>query len=110
VSVQLLHQHVDRFNAAVRSGDWAQVTAYFTDDAELAFEGVPLGPFHGRESIEAAYRDRPPDDEVLLLGADTLGDEVVAGYAWSKEPDRPAGEMRLTERDGRIARLVVTFD
>jgi steroid Delta-isomerase len=110
VSTQLLRQHVDRFNRAVRSGEWEQMTAYFADDAELRFEGVPVGPFEGRDTITQAYREQPPDDVVLLLDIDQVGDEAIAGYAWAADPDRRAGELRLTERDGRIAKLVITFD
>ena len=110
MSAQLLNRHVDRFNRAVRSGQWAEMTSYFTDDAELRFEGVPAGPFEGREAIARAYREQPPDDEVLILDVDRVGDETVAGYAWAADPERRAGEMRLLERDGRIARLVVTFE
>jgi steroid Delta-isomerase len=110
MSVQLLNQHVDRFNRAVRTGDWDEMMSHFTDDAELRFEGVPAGPFEGRDAITQAYREQPPDDEVRILDSDEVGDETIAGYAWSAEPDKRAGEMRLTERDGRIARLVVTFD
>jgi steroid Delta-isomerase len=110
MTVQLLNEHVDRFNRAVRTGEWQEMTSHFTDDAELAFEGVPAGPFRGRDTIEAAYREQPPDDEVRILDADQVGDEVIAGYAWNADPERRAGELRLTERDGRIARLVVTFD
>jgi hypothetical protein len=110
MTVQLLHQHVDRFNRAVRSGAWDEMTSYFTDDAELRFEGVPAGPFEGRENITVAYREQPPDDEVRILEANRVGDETIADYAWAADPERRAGEMRLTERDGRIARLVVTFE
>jgi steroid Delta-isomerase len=110
VSVQLLTQHVDRFNRAVRSGQWDEMTSQFTDDAELRFEGVPVGPFEGRDTIGRAYREQPPDDEVLILDSEQVGDEAIAGYAWAADPERRAGEMRLTERDGRIARLVVTFE
>jgi steroid Delta-isomerase len=110
MTVQLLHQHIDRFNRAVRSGAWDEMTSYFTDDAELRFEGVPAGPFEGRENITSAYQEQPPDDEVRILEANQVGDETIADYAWAADPERPAGEMRLTERDGRIARLVVTFD
>ena len=110
MSLQLLNQHVDRFNRAVRTGEWAEMTSYFADDAELRFEGIPVGPFEGRETIERAYREQPPDDEVRILDTGQVGDEAIAGYAWAADPERRAGEMRLTERDGRISRLVVTFD
>ena len=109
MSVQLLNQHVDRFNRAVRTGEWDEMTGYFADDGELRFEGIPVGPFEGRDAITQAYREQPPDDEVLLLDSEQVGDEAIAGYAWAADPERRAGEMRLTERDGRIARLVVTF-
>jgi ketosteroid isomerase-like protein len=109
MSVELLIEHVERFNAAVRSGAWERMTGYFADDAELRFEGVPVGPFEGREAITRAYREQPPDDEVRLLEVATVGEEAVADYAWAAEPERRAGELRLTERDGRIASFVVTF-
>jgi steroid Delta-isomerase len=110
MSLQLLNEHADRFNRAVRTGDWEPMVAHFADDAELRFEGVPAGPFEGRDAIATAYHEQPPDDEVRILDADQVGDETIAGYAWAADPGTRAGEMRLTERDGRIARLVVTFD
>jgi hypothetical protein len=61
--LELLAEHVDRFNAAVGSGDFGPMLELFTDDAALEFVGVPVGPFEGREAIAAAYREQPPDDE-----------------------------------------------
>ena len=107
---QLLDAHVERFNEGVRTGEFGPMLEQFTDDAELAFEGVPVGPFVGREAIAAAYRDRPPDDTLAVLEIEEAPDGVVAGYAWSREPDVRAGEMRLTLRGDRISRLVVTFE
>jgi steroid delta-isomerase len=105
----LLDEHVVRFNAGVRSGDWSPMLELFAEDAELAFEGVPAGPFVGRETIAAAYRERPPDDEIVILSAETAADGCVADYAWKSAPDARAGALRLTVAGGRIARLVVTF-
>jgi hypothetical protein len=57
----VLDAHVRRFNAAVRSNDFSRKVAGFTPDAEMAFEGVPVGPFVGREAIAEAYAtSRPP--------------------------------------------------
>ena len=98
----LLRDHVERFNHGIRTGDWRPMLAHFADDAELVFEGVPVGPFRGRKTIEAAYRERPPDDEIELL--------PDGGYAWSREPGRRAGELRLETVGGAITRLVVTFE
>jgi hypothetical protein len=106
---RLLREHVELFNAGVWSGDFGPMLAAFAEDAELVFEGVPVGPFHGREAIAEAYEKQPPDDEVLLLDTREEGGEVVAGYAWSRQPDVRAGEMHLTRQGGRIARLLVTL-
>ena len=98
----LLEREVDAFNDGVRTGDWSPLVALFADDSVLEFEGIPVGPFRGRDAIAEAYRSMPPDDEILLL-------DGGPGYAWSKEPERPAGELHLEERDGRIVRLRVVY-
>jgi steroid delta-isomerase len=108
--VRLLHAHVIRFNEAVRTGEWEPMLELFADDAELAFEGVPAGPFRGRDTIAAAYAEQPPDDEVTTLRVHPGDAGVTALYAWRKEPATVAGRMLLTPRDGRIARLLVTFE
>lgn len=99
----LLREHVDRFNHGVRTGDFSSMVAAFSEDAELAFDGIPVGPFVGRDAIGLAYATQPPDDEIVLLDGD-------GSYAWAKEPHVPAGQMLLTERDGEIARLVIRYD
>jgi steroid Delta-isomerase len=99
----MLDEHVERFNHGVRTGEFGPMVAAFSEDAELAFEGIPVGPFVGREAIGEAYRAQPPDDEIVLLDGDGT-------YAWVTEPDVPAGRMFLTERDGEIARLVIRYD
>jgi ketosteroid isomerase-like protein len=110
MSRDLLSEHLARFNEGVRSGDFEPMLELFADDAELAFEGVPVGPFHGIDAIRDAYRERPPDDEIEVLDAHEAGDTIVAPYSWRRDVGRRSGEMRLTVRDDRIARLVVTFD
>ena len=108
--MRALRDHVDSFNAAVRAGDFEPMLAGFADDAELVFVGVPVGPFQGREAIEHAYLVQPPDDEIVLLDEREDDGELVAGYAWKRQPDVRAGELRLTVEDGRTKRLVVSFD
>ena len=108
--MDLLSEHVERFNAGVRTGDFAPMLELFSEDAELAFEGVPVGPFAGREAIAEAYGERPPDDTIETLDVRDGDGEIAAGYAWSREPDVRAGELRLTHSGGRIAKLVVTFE
>jgi steroid delta-isomerase len=79
------------------------MVAAFAEDAELVFEGIPVGPFAGREAIAAAYAAQPPDDEIVLLDGD-------GSYAWAKDPGVPAGQLFITERDGEITRLVIRYD
>ena len=58
----LLEAHVERFNEAVRSGDYAPMLEGFAPDAEMAFEGVPAGPFSPQPPNEmtAATRSSVP--------------------------------------------------
>lgn len=107
--MSLLDDHVRRFNEGVRTRDFGPMAAGFTEDAEMHFEGVPVGPFVGRDAIAAAYRDQPPDDEIEILGHTERNGIVVARYAWLRDHGKQAGEMRLTRQDGRIKKLVVTF-
>jgi hypothetical protein len=82
----------------------------FADDAELAFEGVPVGPFRGKPSIAQAYVDQPPDDEIVILRTRESGhDLIIADYAWRADPGSRAGTLILRLRDAEIDRLVVTF-
>jgi steroid delta-isomerase len=108
---ELVRAHVHRFNAGVASGDFGSMLHGFAGDADLVFEGVPLGPYAGRAAIAEAYRTRPPDDTIELLGIEVTGPEsVVAAYAWSRDEGRRSGEMRFSfAGDGRIDRLVVAF-
>jgi hypothetical protein len=94
--------YVARFNDGVRSGEWSPMLELLTDDATLEFVGIPVGPFHGRDAIGEAYRTQPPDDELVLLDG--------ARYAWAREPERPAGELHLDERDGKIAGIRVLYE
>jgi RimJ/RimL family protein N-acetyltransferase len=109
-AIALLHDYVMVHNECVRTGDWEPLSGWFTEDARLAFEGVPVGPFDGRKAIAAAYDARPPDDEVVIFETEEKGDEVVAHYGWLREPGTQAGRMLVTPRDGKIERLIVTFE
>jgi steroid delta-isomerase len=109
--VTLLERHVELFNQGVRSGDFGPMLADFTDDAELVFEGVPAGPFHGKDAIAAAYASNPPDDEIDVLSSEQADDgTIVARYAWRADGGSPSGRMIFTTRGEQIARLVVTFE
>ena len=106
----LLSEHVERFNSGVRTGDWAPMIVGFSEDAEMEFRGVPVGPFLGRDAIAAAYEQQPPDDQMRVLEHRQVNGRIEARYAWLADPAVAAGEMLLTPEDGAIRKLVVTFD
>ena len=109
-AVRLLHDHLLRFNEGVRTGDWEPMLERFADDAELVFDGVPAGPFLGRQTIAAAYAEQPPDDQIVTLRVEETDGEVTAHYAWRAAPAQVAGRLVLTPRGDEIARLLVTFE
>jgi SnoaL-like protein len=108
--VKPIDQYIDAHNAAVRSGDWSEFATWFTDDAEVRFEGVPVGPFRGRDEIRAAYQARPPDDEVEIRAVRDEGTRTVADYGWRKDGGVRAGELRVEWDGDRIRELVITFE
>lgn len=106
-----LARHIETFNAAVRSGDFAPLVALFADDATLEFVSVPVGPFHGRDAIAGAYAAQPPTDTMTVLESRVEADgTVVEPFSWTSDAAARSGEMRLVVDDGRIRRLVVAFD
>ena len=106
----LLDRHVETFNAAVLSGDFAPLVALFADDATLEFAGVPVGPFHGRDAITAAYAAQPPTDTMTVLDVRVASDgTVVEPFSWGSDAGARSGEMRLVVAEGLIRRLVVVF-
>lgn len=103
-------RHLETFNAAVRSGDFAPLVDLFAEDASLEFVGVPVGPFVGRDAIAAAYAARPPTDTMAVLSIRVEDDgTVVEPFSWSGDAGARSGEMRLVVSDEGIRRLVVVF-
>ena len=105
-----IDQYIAAHNDAVRSGNWQPFASWFTDDAEVRFEGVPIGPFRGRDEIRRAYEERPPDDEVEVRAVRSDGRRTVADYGWRNEPGVRAGELRIDWEGERIRELVITFE
>ena len=105
-----IDRYIAAHNDAVRSGDWREFADWFTDDAEVRFEGVPVGPFRGRHAILRAYEERPPDDEVEIRAVRDEGDWTVADYGWARGAGVRAGELRLAWDGERIQQLVITFE
>ena len=72
---------------------------HFTEDAELVFEGVPAGPFHGQAGDRRGVRLEPARRRGRRCSRVEEADEpIVARYAWRADDGRPAGRMIFTTR------------
>lgn len=81
-------EHIERFNAAVRSGDWESFVATLAPDAVSRFDGVPAEPYVGREAIAAAYAENPPTDTMAVRAVETSGDAEIVRFAWTERRRR----------------------
>jgi hypothetical protein len=113
IDAQLSRQLVEHelaFNAAVESGDFGPLVALFAPDAVMSFEGVPVGPFIGRDAIAAAYAAEPPTDTLTVRTRSLEPDgSVREGFSWSEDGEALSGEMLVRIAGGQIAALVVRF-
>lgn len=81
-----VEKHLDLFNSAVRSGQWAEFVDAFAEDAVMRFVGVvgvPAGPFHGRTAIAEAYVRQPPTDTMRVESVRTDGGYRRGAVAWT---------------------------
>jgi uncharacterized protein YgfB (UPF0149 family) len=102
---ELAERHIGRFNAGMRSGDWEPMLAGFADDAKAVF---PHATHRGLAAIRAAYRERPPDDEIRPLGIQENDERtVVVGFAWLRGG---TGRLTLEHDRGLVTRLAVVLD
>ena len=101
------HEHIERFNAAVRSGDWREFLATLAPDAVMSYDGVPVGPFVGRDAIAAAYQTNPPTDTMDVRRVEIDGDAEIVGFAWSRGG---TGTLTIRRGAGGITGLAVVFD
>ena len=109
---EILNRHVKLFNDGVRTGNFGPMTSHLVDNAEMIFEGIPVGPFKGRRAIEQAYSMQPPDDEIVVLNVrEEPGRNVIkCEYAWSKKPKIRAGDLTLTSRGDMIGKLAMRYE
>ena len=108
--LDVLARYVESFNEGARSGDFGAMVETFSDDSELVFEGLPIGPLHGRDAIARAYREQPPNDLIAVRDAVVDGNNVTVVYGWQRDGYTRAGEMHLGIDGQHVRRLVITFD
>lgn len=107
-AAHLLQAYVISHNDGVRTGDYAAMLALFAPDAEMRFVDIPVGPFAGRDAIAAAFRERPPDDQLEMLSVIADGARATAVYGWKAATGVRAGTLILTAAGGLIRRLTIS--
>lgn len=105
---EAVREHETLFNEAVRSNDYTAFIGTFAEDAIMKFDGVPVGPFKGRDQIAAAYATRPPTDTMTIWSIEEVGPEtVLARFDWD---NGGSGSMQIRWRDNEVAELAISFD
>jgi ketosteroid isomerase-like protein len=103
----LLERHVELFNEAVRTGDYAPYLRTFADDAVMNFDDFPIGPFRGIAEIVDAYETEPPSDTMALIDMQEIGEDAVeAAFEWDAGG---TGRMFLRWADDRLVELSISF-
>jgi steroid delta-isomerase len=104
--VDAVGRHVALFNQGVRTGDFAAWIDTFAKDATLSFEGLPIPPAHGRDTIAAVYDSHPPSSPMRLVAVLPRGGRFV----WVAAP-HTGGEFTLDLTDeGLLTALEVTLN
>jgi hypothetical protein len=106
---QALADHVEALNSGVAGNGFDRLAAGLTDGCVMRFDGIPVGPFEGRQAVLEAYRTNPPDDGIVVLAAEYDERRAVATYAWAAKPQRPAGRMLLDLDGGLISALTIEY-
>jgi steroid Delta-isomerase len=103
----LLERHVELFNEAVRTGDYAPYLDTFAERAVMRFDDLPLGPFVGLDAIREAYLTQPPSDTMALIDMENVGsDSVRATFEWDAGG---TGRMLLRWDAKQLVELAITF-
>ena len=98
---ELLAAYVEAHNAGVRAGDFSALAELLLPTASMRFTGIAAGPFDNAAAILQAFREQPPEDELVVQSLRTKGDKtVVATYGWANAPGKSAGRLGiLVQRD-----------
>jgi len=103
-----VREHERVFNDAVRSGNFASLIATFADDAVMSFDNVAVGPFEGRDAIEAAYAAQPPTDTLTTRSIEPIAENAARVYFdWDHGG---SGSMELSWRGDQVVTLTIAFD
>ena len=100
--------HIDRFNDAVRAGDYTDFVDTFSDDAVMSFDGVPVGPFRGRSEILRAYQAQPPTSTLTARSVDEVAPGLArVSFDWD---EGGSGTMQIGFTGADVSELRIAFD
>ncbi len=62
----------------------------------MRFHGIEIGPFDNAEAILQAFREHPPDDELVVQSIRAIGEKTAeATYGWADAHGKSAGRLRI---------------
>jgi steroid Delta-isomerase len=73
----------------------------------MRFEGVPAGPYQGRDAIAAYYAASPPASTMTVVSVASAGDTDVVRFTW--DGGSGGGILRVRWQDGQVAEVTVTL-
>ncbi len=92
----LLLAYVKAHNAGFRSGDFEALGALLLPTASMRFQGIESGPFDNANAILQAFREQPPEDELVVQSIRAIGDKTAeAIYGWADAHGKSAGRLRV---------------
>jgi len=101
---ELFAAYVEAHNAGFRSGDFEGLGELLLPTATMRFHGIESGPFDSAKAILQAFREQPPDDELVVQSIRTIGDKTAeATYAWASASGKSAGRLRILVQGGLIS-------
>ena|SRR5260370_23568483 len=106
----LLREYVRRHNQGIRSNNFLSLLELFGRDATLVFKGRSNLTLAGKEAIAGAFHRIPPTTEIVLLEVAEDDQGMSAGYKWDDDPNRQAGILTITVKDGKIDSMVITTE
>ncbi len=93
---ELLTAYVKAHNAGFRSGDFAALGELLLPTASMRFHGVEIGPFDNAKAILQAFREQPPDDELVVQSIRAFGDKsATATYSWASALGKSGGRLHV---------------
>ena len=101
-----LAAYVEAHNAGVRTGDFAALAELLHPTASMRFSGTATGPFDSAAAILQAFREQPPDDELVTVTVRATGEHAAeAVYAWASAPSKSAGRLRISTHRDLISKI-----